>query len=231
MTERYAIYYAPAEDDPLWGRAAEWLGRDPSDGSSFATPVAGIERDRLVALTVSARRYGFHATMKPPMPLGDGKTAEALAEALGAFAATQAPVEIGPLRVASLDGFLALIPDDQPPALTDLAGRVVEHFDEYRAPLDEFERTRRLAGGPLSDRQIELLERFGYPYVLDQFRFHMTLTDRLAEADHADLERAAESWFASDVGTVRRLDRLALFHESEPGAPFARVAEFVLEGG
>ena len=93
MTERFAIYYAPSATSNLWERAATWLGRDASDGDLFNGPVAGIERDRLLNLTQSANRYGFHATLKAPMTLTEGATEADLRAELTAFAAQHQPVE------------------------------------------------------------------------------------------------------------------------------------------
>jgi hypothetical protein len=162
------------------------------------------------------------------MALADGFTAGDLAAAVAALAAAEVPVMVGSLRLAVIDGFLALVPAFQHLTLTSFAGRVVERLDRFRAPLSEAERQRRLAGGTLSARQIDLLDFYGYPHVLDPFRFHMTLTDRLAPADRPEIEAAARGWFADWEGRELVLDRLVLFHEAAPGAPFARGAEFLL---
>jgi hypothetical protein len=80
----------------------------------------------------------------------------------------------------------------------------------------------------LTARQVDLLDRFGYPYVMEEFLFHMTLTDRLPPTLQPDLLRAAQAWFADALRDPLVLDRIALFHEPAPGAPFARLADFTL---
>ena len=82
----------------------------------------------------------------------------------------------------------------------------------------------------LTPRQEELLDAYGYPYVFDQFRFHMTLTDRLSEAEHDDVLQAAQTWFGPILNDPVTLDRLTLFHEKENKLPFNRIAEFGLGG-
>lgn len=226
MTERFAIYYAPSATSNLWERAAVWLGRDAADGDLFDGAVAGIDRARLLNLTQSANRYGFHATLKAPMALADGATEADLRAALSQFAAQHQPVDLGKPHLASLDGFLALLVDANE-ALQDFAAHVVEHFDDFRAPMSVKDRAAR-AGKGLSDRQIELLDAYGYPYVFEEFRFHMTLSDRLAEADAADIRQAAATWFGPVLDDTIVLDRLALFHESDAGKPFRRIADFKL---
>ena len=227
MTERFAIYFAPAATSNLWERAATWLGRDAADGDLFSGPVAGIDRDRLLNLTQSANRYGFHATLKAPMALIDGASEADLRAALADFAPKHQPIGLGRLKLASLQGFLALMVDGENEALQDFAAHVVEDFDPFRAPMSVKDRAAR-AGNGLSERQIELLDAYGYPYVFEQFRFHMTLTDRLSEADAPELAKAAATWFGPVLEEPVILDRLSLFHEQEAGKPFRRVGDFKL---
>lgn len=226
MSERFAIYFAPSATSNLWERASTWLGRDASDGDVFDGPVAGIDRSRLLNLTQSANRYGFHATIKSPMTLADGATEAALRDAMGRFVTAHLPVELGKPRLASLDGFLALLVEENE-RLQDFAAHVVESFDDFRAPMSIKDRAAR-AGRGLSERQIELLDAYGYPYVFEEFRFHMTLTDRLAADDAADIAQAASTWFGPVLDEPILLDRLSLFHEPDAGKPFRRIADFKL---
>lgn len=227
MTERFAIYFAPAATSNLWERAATWLGRDAADGDLFSGPVAGIDRDRLLNLTQSANRYGFHATIKAPMALVEGADEAELRTALAEFATRHQPIDLGKLKLASLQGFLALMIEGENEALQDFAAHAVEDFDPFRAPMSVKDRAAR-AGKGLSERQIELLDAYGYPYVFEEFRFHMTLTDRLGEADAAEITTAATTWFAPVLEEPVILDRLSLFHEHEAGKPFRRVGDFKL---
>lgn len=211
MTARYAIYFAPARDSLLWQHAEEWLAQPD-----------------LEPLTVSARRYGFHATIKAPMTL-----ALDLAEldaALSEFVLEEAPVALSGLAPRLIDGFLALTTEPQPAALTDFAAAAVDAFEPFRAPLTEGELARRLKA-PLSERQIELVHQFGYPYVLEQFLFHMTLTDRLPPDMQAPMVERATAWLADVLAKPIRLDRLAVFAEPEPGAAFQRLdPDYMLRG-
>jgi len=229
MPQRFAIYYAPDVHHALWDRATIWLGRDPATSALLDGAVAGIERTRLLNLTQSAGRYGFHATLKPPMALAEGQSEADLRAALAGFAGAMAPVDLGPLHIADLDGFLALVPQDGNDALQDLASHVVEQFEPFRAPLDRRSFAKRAKPG-LSERQMELLEAYGYPYVFDQFQFHMTLTDRLEAEDSREMLAAAQTWFGPVLDEKVQLDRLVLFHEPESGKPFRRIAEFPLKG-
>ncbi|MGB3336264.1 MAG: DUF1045 domain-containing protein [Devosia sp.] len=227
MTERFAIFFAPAATSNLWERAATWLGRDASDGSFFNGPVAGIDRDRLLNLTQSANRYGFHATIKAPIALVEGTDEADLRAALADFVTRHQPIDLGKLKLASLQGFLALMVDGENENLQDFAAHVVEDFEPFRAPMSVKDRAARASKG-LNERQIELLDAYGYPYVFEEFRFHMTLTDRLGEADARDIAVAANTWFGPALDEPVLLDRLSLFHEYEAGKPFRRVGDFKL---
>ena len=227
MTERFAIYYAPSATSNLWERAATWLGRDAADGDLFHGPVAGIDRDRLLNLTQSANRYGFHATIKAPMALFEDRDEAQLRAALSEFAARHQPFSLGKLKLVSLHGFLALVVDGAHERLQDFAAHAVEDFEPFRAPMTVKDRAAR-AGKGLSERQIELLDAYGYPYVFEEFQFHMTLTDRLADADAADIAKAATTWFGPVLEDEVVLDRLSLFHEPDAGKPFCRIADFKL---
>lgn len=230
MSYRVAIYFAPDATAELWRKAALWLGRDAATGGEHGDDIGGIGRAEILEKTVSARRYAFHATIKAPMQLPAGKSDAELAAALAAFAATHAPVAIGRLTLARIDGFLALISAAQSQALTDFAADVVETFEPFRAEISPGDRAKRTAGGRLTARQLELLDRYGYPYVMEQFQFHMTLTDRLSDADADRFEAALRGHFGPLVEADTVLDRLSLYHEPTPGAPFTRGADFILTG-
>jgi putative phosphonate metabolism protein len=229
MPDRYAIYFAPPTTSELWRRSAIWLGRDALTDGAIEADIGGVDPERRHHLTRSARRYGFHATLKAPMALDARLSDRDLNRALGAWAAAHAPVAVGRLTIVSLDGFLALVPSTPTGTLADFAARVVEDFDGFRAPPTAADKARRL--GALTPRQQELLERYGYPYVLEEFRFHMTLTDRIEDlAERARFAEAVGEFFGFMAGEEIGLDRLVLFRETAPGAPFRRLRDYLLTG-
>jgi hypothetical protein len=211
MTERFAIYYAPAAESALWLGAQAWL-----------------TQPNLQDLAVSTRRYGFHATLKAPMELTDGADRAQLEMALSDFAGKHQGVALSGLAPRLIDGFLALTTEPQPQAVTDFAATVVTDFEPYRLAMSEVDRARRLKA-PLTDRQIALVDEYGYPYVLEQFQFHMTLTDHLPAERQVELQAEAQRWFDGALSAVT-LDRLVLFHEAASGEPFMRLDDFVLRG-
>ncbi|KAF0259640.1 hypothetical protein DOU02_02130 [Clavibacter michiganensis subsp. michiganensis] len=224
---RVAVYAIPGvgSDGPvgilLRERAEAWLGRSVVGGSAAPAPgaPAGWTRAEVDAVTVDARRYGFHGTLKAPFRLADGRDLDGLEAAVADLAGSRDPVALPGLRVASLGGFLALVPTGPVPALDALAADVVMRLDGFRAPPTDAETARRDPAS-LSPRQRELLATWGYPHVLDRFRFHLTLTDRIPAAARPRAEAALAAWFADATDYPVAVDALALVVEDAPGAPF-----------
>lgn len=220
-TARWAIYYAPAKDDALWERGVSWLGRDPDDDREFGPP-PDLEARDWVRLTAAPRRYGWHATLKPPMRLLDPGMEGELRRRLRTFAAVRAPFELPPLAVQSLGGFLALTPQRECHELRRLAEDCVRAFDDLRAPPTAPELAQRRRAG-LTPRQDALLARWGYPYVFEEFRFHLTLTGRLQPAEAKPLLETLRERFAPALGQSRRVEGVALYRQATVDVPFRLV--------
>jgi putative phosphonate metabolism protein len=218
---RYAIYFTPPRESPLTRLAASWLGRDAFSGQAVPSPqTAALTPAEILFHAAAARRYGFHATLKAPFHLAAGESEAALAGAVAGFAAKAEPFAIPRLAVGQLDGFFALLPEQPVAALNRLAGDVVEAFDRFRAPLSEAEIERRNPDA-MSAEEFGNLHRWGYPYVFDSFRFHMTLTGRVAGGEAGRVRAALGEVFGAALSAPVRVDGIALFVEPEPGAPFA----------
>lgn len=225
---RYAIYYTPAADAPLSRVASAWLGRDPHSGASSPSQgVALLSSAEVAYHTASARRYGFHATLKAPFRLAAGESEVSLRHAADLFAASNPAVVIPRLVPRRLDGFLALVPGEPVAALDHLAGEVVAEFDRFRAPLTDKDIERRNPHH-LTPMQFRFLHRWGYPYVFDAFRFHMTLTGRVAESEAEGLQRAIDAHFGAVLAESVVVDALTIFVEPEPGAPFVVLSRHAL---
>jgi len=217
---RYAVYFAPPPGSPLHQFGSRWLGRDAFTGEFLAQPPV----PELPGLTGDTRRYGFHATLKPPFALLDGVSPESLLRAVAALAASEECVRVA-LEVSLLDGFLALVPRDPSEPLNRIAERAVRELDGFRRPPPEQELARRRSAG-LSPRQEQHLLSWGYPYVFEDFHFHMTLTERLPGAEAARIEAAAAEHFGPVLSAPVLVDGITLFEEVAPGAPFLATRHF-----
>lgn len=224
--QRYAVYFAPEPGGPLASFGADWLARDGATGDARPIPsVPGITAERLTALTKSARFYGFHATLKPPFHLKPGCDQDQLADAVARLAADQTAFQVT-LGVRSLGGFLALMmapPDYRMDALADAC---VRNLDKFRALPSDVELARRREAD-LSAQQEALLQQWGYPYVMGEFRFHMTLTARLTdEAERAVLWEALAARAAPIIAEPIAIDAIALFRQPRRDAPFTMLQRF-----
>ena len=221
---RYAIYAVPGvgENDAPEARRLK------------ALVDTWYARDDLQDLTIAARRYGFHATLVAPFHLAARHTEAELLAAVEAFAAGRAPVMIPGPRPAAMGSFRVLFPSGDQDGLNALAESIVREFDGFRAPLSKADAHRRRTPH-LTSRQRELLDRWGYPYVLDEFHFHLTLTDSVPADRAAHVDAAAAQHFADVAGVDVPLSGITISVEPEPGAAFEILAvrplahKFVLE--
>lgn len=231
MSQRFALYIAPPADDPLHAFAAAWLGWDPETGDSpVPNGVAGIAPAALAALTAEPRRYGFHGTLKPPFRLAEGCDESMLILAVETFAATQRPLHLPPLQLAVLGSFLALRPSAPCPEIDMLAADCVREFDRFRAPAPEAELARRRAAG-LSERQEANMLRWGYPYVMEDFRLHFTLTGRIADPARRELlMRHLEQETRPFTRAAFAVDEICLFVQPAPETNFRIAGRYRLGG-
>lgn len=236
MTDRprYAIYFAPSFESPWWSAGSRWLGRCAARGLALAQPpVPELDAAEQYRLTEAPRRYGWHATLKAPFSLARGVELATLRARLHDICREQRPFTMPPLHVALLGDFLALIPDPDSadPDSDDIdaiARACVIGANDLAEPLSSAELLRRRSDG-LTPEQDALMVRWGYPYVMQCFRFHLSLTGLLRDARPATvraLKEAAARWFAPLPPS--RFESVALFEESRTGADFMLLEHFEL---
>ena len=214
---RYALYYTPLAGSPLEAAGARWLGRSVLRGTACARPqLSGVD---LAAITTHPERYGLHGTLTAPLHLNESVTEAELLKGAFELASQFSPFTLPPLRVARLGSFLALVPENTSPSLNGLAEACVRHIASIRKPLSEAEIARRNPDS-LTARQLENLHQWGYPYVMADYRFHITLTDGLDDALAELVRPQAENHFQEALKTPEVVSHISLFIEPEPKAPF-----------
>jgi putative phosphonate metabolism protein len=225
---RYAIYYAPASGSDLDRFGAQLLGYDAFAGDDLPFPEGVTEATPdWHDLSADPRKYGFHATLKAPFSLAPDKTEAELFAACNAFAATPRAIPVIKPVVGSISSFIAVIPAEPPRELIQLAADCVTEFDTFRAPLTDADRARRNPS-QLTSVQREHLDRWGYPYVMDDFRFHMTLTGRLGSERRESVLAMLKARFAGlDLATLA-IDRIAVFRQESATSRFRIVGEWEL---
>jgi putative phosphonate metabolism protein len=226
--DRFALYFAPQANTDLHRFGSRWLGYDAATGDALVqAPVSGFSPTRIAEITAEARQYGFHATLKPPFRLAEGCNATALRDAVASFAARHAAFAAPPLKLAAISGFWALVLSRPCLAMDALAAACVAELDPFRAPPDEAELAKRRRA-TLSPAQDALLQRWGYPYVMAEFRFHMTLSCRLVAAEGERLRQALALLVEPLCRDALAIDAVSLFHQPVPSMPFRLIERHAL---
>jgi putative phosphonate metabolism protein len=225
---RYAIYYAAAPNSDLDRFGARLLGYDAFAGDDLPFPEdVTLEAPDWRDLSADPRKYGFHATLKAPFSLAPDKTEAELFAACSTFAATPRAIPVFVPVVGSISGFIAVIPAEPPRELIRLAADCVTDFDSFRAPLTEADRARRNPS-QLTPTQREYLDRWGYPYVMDDFRFHMTLTGRLGSERRESVLAILKARFAALGLATLAIDRIVAFRQESAASRFRTVGGWEL---
>jgi putative phosphonate metabolism protein len=224
VNPRYAVYFVPAAQSALYRFGASVLGYDCYTGSDvgFPTPLH-TEQSAWREVTAEPRRYGFHATLKAPFHLSEGADEAALVEEFHVFCRSTAVAAAFTPTLAVLEGFVAIVPAAPEPTVDRLAAACVTAFDRFRAPPGAQDRASRVAAG-LSERQVRNLDRWGYPYVFEEFRLHLTLTGRLgADRQASVLSFLRDGFAAADGAGPLPIDRIALLRQDRRDCRFTVI--------
>lgn len=226
---RYALYYAPPRESALWQFGCSLLGHDAESGHMSSPRLEGVDAQLWQELVCKPRHYGFHGTLKAPFRLAPGQNAAMLETALVTFADSCPAFELPALELRALGHFFALVPQVSAPDLGRLAHRAVLELDSFRDELTDADRARRNPER-LSPRQRVLMEAHGYPFVLEEFRFHMTLTGPVTSpAVRENVAQALTASYARSRASAPLLVRdVALFMQPNGQERFRLVRRFPL---
>jgi Protein of unknown function (DUF1045) len=215
---RYAIYFCPASDTALGRLGQNWLAASP-----HAPELTGISTERRNALLFKVRRYGWHATIRAPFMPAVDVAYDDVRRAVASVAHACASFEL-PLHIHRLAGFLALRPCVDGAAPKQLAAICLTALLPLCAPLSNEVLERRSVG--LDADEAGLLQGYGYPYVLDRYRFHLTLSAPATESE----ENAMREWLEPRVAELpsTRMDALSICREATPGGAFELVERIPL---
>jgi putative phosphonate metabolism protein len=221
MAPRYAIYYAPEVGSALESFGERWLGKDAGAGRP---QVPGISPARVAEIIEGPRRYGFHGTLKPPFALNPAASPEGILAVAKVLAKSLAPIEIPPLELDVIGQFIAFSPETSSAAIEALAASCVRAFEGFRAPLAHAEeqghKSRRL-----TVHQEQMLEHWGYPYVMEEFQFHITLTEPIPDPhERAIIMSALEKLAAPVLKQKVAVRELAVFAQESPDRPMSILA-------
>ena len=226
---RCAVYFVPEVHGDWWHAGSQWLGRCAASGVTYPPPVIdGVDATVFQACTAAPRRYGWHATLKAPFRLAAGQSLLTVQSALRDLAHRLPAFDMPPLQVTRMGSFLALVPQGDLSQIQAAAAACVTELHPLAEALSVADLARRRKTR-LTPEQDRLLLAWGYPWVLDEFRFHMSLTgplnDLSPDAQNA-VQAAASAHF--EVLPTCRFGHLALFVEPQAGASFELVDTMAL---
>ena len=113
--------------------------------------------------------------------------------------------------------------------MQNLASNLVENLDHFRAPLHQKEIDKRRMS-TLTSSEDENLLNWGYPYVFNDFRFHITLTEKIQYgSDRESMVRAASSHFSEDLDRATKVNSISLFVQESSEADFLQIQQFALQ--
>jgi hypothetical protein len=227
---RYAVYFVPAAHSELYRFGSAVLQYDCYSGAAVLPPAElRGQADDWRKATEEPRRYGFHATLKAPFYLAPSCSEAQLVSAFQSFAAIGRTIAAIRPVVTMLSGFSAIIPELPNLAVNALAADCTTIFDAFRAPMTAQERARRLASG-LNSSQIANLDRWGYPYLFADFRFHMTLTGKIEVNRREPTVAVLRDLFERKCSGSIAIDRLALTRQDNPASAFRVISNAPLQG-
>lgn len=225
MFERYAIFYTPPAG-PLADVTAAWLGWDSEKARAVSHPsIACLDVGNV---TATPRKYGFHGTLKAPFRLALNCSYEDLATAVAEFSSRQSPVALDRFELSYTNGFVALRPHRQTPELRALAAKVVQDLDPFSAPLTGPDIARRRHAG-LSVRQDRQMLDWGYPYIFEDFNFHLTLSGTLNPTDARIVAHVLKPLLASVLPEPMVVDAITLVGQDVEGM-FHQIHRYTLSG-
>jgi hypothetical protein len=226
---RHAAYFTPALQSQAWNLGSQWLGRNAYQPTITKQPeFDSLSAELFNQLTCTPRLYGWHATLKAPFELTPNARLEELQTAFKQLANHKSSAFHLPVKLTDMGDFLALVPSQHSPELQEFAAECVRQLHHLALPLSEAELQRRTGSG-LTARQAELLHEWGYPFVMDQFQFHMTLSGSLKNVDpkhKADLTAAALEWFTPVLKNGLVIDGVTWFSQDQKNGDFRWVERF-----
>jgi len=219
--DRFAIYYAPEKESDLYQLGKEWLARGLRSNLQLELPkIQGLSVAQILDVIRPAARYGFHGTLKPPFELISTDQQDDLINDLETFVSTEKPFSLPPLKLKQIGHFLALTPVGDTSNLNHLATRIVRFFDSYRRPETEAKMNQRRRSG-LTSLQELYLTTWGYPYVMDEFKFHLTLTGPLKDKYSQRIILKELSKRVSQLSLEEiRINNICLFIQDGKNEPF-----------
>ena len=197
---RYAIYFSPYPDTFLDKVGSRWLGWNPKKGK--ITNHSKIKNPKFVdlkSITEKARIYGLHGTLKAPFVLKEKYSYKDLISDVELISKRHRKFIIRNLVLKKLGSFYALVPERSTKALKSLADDCVSSLDKFRKPPSSTELEKRRSNGLDFQEEVNL-KKWGYPYVFNKYKFHITLTGEIRLGEEKNIRETIELNFQKVIG-------------------------------
>ena len=198
--KRVAIYFLPKKNSSLENFGKNLLGRDINKKKKISLTRRQkyfINRgftyfDELKDYCEEPAKYGFHATLKAPFRLKRNVKTKNFYDVISHIAAQHSRFKIKGLKIVYSKKFTFITSRKPNKLLINLENDLVKHLDTFRAELNKTEIKKRIPDS-LTFKQNKYLKEWGYPFVFDQFKFHMTLmnqnNNKLSNKQKLELEK------------------------------------------
>ena len=198
--KRVAIYFLPKKNSSLENFGKNLLGRDINKKKKISLTRRQkyfISRgftffDELKDYCEQPAKYGFHATLKAPFRLKRNVKTKNFYDVISHIAAQHSRFKIQGLKIVYSKKFTFITSRKPNKLLINLENDLVKHLDTFRAELNKKEIKKRIPDS-LTFKQNKYLKEWGYPFVFDQFKFHMTLmnqnNNKLSNKQKLELEK------------------------------------------
>lgn len=214
--QRYAVYYAPSTGSALHSLGVNLFGWDAHSGV-FVDPTSHNTLPKCVTESIEKpKKYGLHGTLKPPFRFRQNVRYQNFRQTLAEAMEDHRSFTLPKFEVTILGSFCALTLVESSPALVALSATSVQAVDDFREPPDAQELERRRAVG-LNETQEQNLKLWGYPYVMSEFRFHITLTGRLSPDDLSEAQQALSAYLADALDERHSINDVCIFGEAADG--------------
>ena len=233
--EKYAVYWVPRYPDALARFGAAWTGWCAEQGEPRSGGMPHNLSFDIPTITRQVWRHGFHAVINAPFRLGAGRSLFSVEHVLGLLAEDNVAIKLPRLRLAVVDGCVALVPGENCTKLGNLVARVgaaiapldaaapangfagvsPENSDASRAPVP---------GGDATEDHDTVIQ---LP-IVDAHRFHMPLTDQLGVEMAFRVKKELEPVLEPMLDEPRRLQDLALMGDPGQGRPLRVLQRYDL---
>ncbi len=231
---RYAIYYAPPKESNLEEFGRYWFGWDPLNAKLINNKrrinylngfgiknLKNIDKNVLIA-----KKYGFHGTLIPPFKLNKNYSTNLLFKKTEDIAKKFKKFKFYKFKLKKINNFYAFVQNKKNNNINKLSNRLVRELFKFRSPLTKKEIDRRNPS-KLSKLQLNILHKWGYPYLMSEFNFHMTLASEVTGNKLYFELKKIEKNKEIILNEINNFDKIYIFGENQKGM-FENLENFSL---